>query len=172
MAQGVQHVSPRNLEDSGLSLHFGDTVRIAAPQQRVWDFLLDPDSLGPCGPGVESVEVVDETHYRAIVKVGIAQFRARFTVNIELTDTQPISEANVRGTAHAPGTAVDATARMSLESAGDDETIMTWEADVNVSGQLAAVGSRLIQWTANRLIGQTFDCVRSSLASPAAEATA
>lgn len=155
-----------------MSLHFGDTVRIEAPQQRVWEFLLDPDSLGPCGPGVELVEVVDETHYRAIVKVGIAQFRARFTVNLELTETRPISEAHVRGTAHAPGTAVDATARMHLEPDGDEATTMTWEADVNVSGQLAAVGSRLIQWTANKLIGQTFDCVRSSLAAPEAEATA
>jgi carbon monoxide dehydrogenase subunit G len=151
-----------------LSLHFGDMVRIAAPQERVWEFLLDPDSLGPCGPGVESVEVIDETHYRAIVKVGIAQFRARFKVNLELTHTEPISQAHVRGTAHAPGTAVDATARMNLESAGENETIMTWEADVNVSGQLAAVGTRLINWTANKLIAQTFDCVRSSLAEPAA----
>lgn len=155
-----------------VSLHFEDTVRIPAPQERVWAFLLDPDALGPCGPGVESVEVIDDTHYRAIVKVGIAQFRARFTVNLELTETKPISDAAVRGTAHAPGTAVDATATMHLEADGENETVMSWQADVNVSGQLAAVGSRVIQWTANKLIGQTFDCVRSSLAEPETEPTA
>ena len=149
-------------------MRFEDTLQISAPQQRVWDFLLDPQQIGSCGPGVESIDVVDETHFRAVVKVGIGQFRARFTVNLELVDLEPIERAGVRVTAQAPGTAVDATAHMQLRSQGDESTEMHWEADVAVSGQLAAIGSRLIQWTANKLIGQTFACVQSRLAEGAA----
>ena len=40
---------------------------------------------------------------------------------------------------------------------------MDWVADVNISGTIASVGARLIQGTANKLIGQTFDCIRTRL---------
>ena len=40
---------------------------------------------------------------------------------------------------------------------------MDWTADVNISGTLASVGARLIEGTANKMIGQTFDCMRSKL---------
>ena len=37
---------------------------------------------------------------------------------------------------------------------------MDWTADVNLSGTLASVGARLIEGTADKMIGQTFDCMR------------
>ena len=39
---------------------------------------------------------------------------------------------------------------------------MDWSADVTIAGTLASVGARLIEGTANKMIGQTFDCIRSS----------
>jgi carbon monoxide dehydrogenase subunit G len=40
---------------------------------------------------------------------------------------------------------------------------MAWEANVDISGTLASVGARLIEGTANKMIGQTFDCMRTKL---------
>jgi carbon monoxide dehydrogenase subunit G len=34
---------------------------------------------------------------------------------------------------------------------------------VNISGTLASVGARLIEGTANKLVAQTFDCIRAKL---------
>jgi carbon monoxide dehydrogenase subunit G len=146
-------------------MHFNDKIQIAAPRARVWSFLLDPESVGGCAPGVESVKVIDDTHFQAIVKIGIGQFRSRFTVDLELAELDPPSAASIRARGNAPGTAVDATARMILSEMGDRGTEMTWQAEVIVSGKLAAVGSRLIEWTANKLIGQTFDCIKTRLES-------
>ena len=42
---------------------------------------------------------------------------------------------------------------------------MDWSADVAISGTLASVGARMIEGTANKMIGQTFDCIRSKLAT-------
>jgi carbon monoxide dehydrogenase subunit G len=52
---------------------------------------------------------------------------------------------------------------MVLEDRDERHTRMAWEADVVVSGKLAAVGSRLIEWTANKLIAQTFECIKTRL---------
>jgi carbon monoxide dehydrogenase subunit G len=48
---------------------------------------------------------------------------------------------------------------------GDERgtTTMLWAAEVHISGTLASVGARLIEGTANKMIGQTFDCIRSRL---------
>jgi carbon monoxide dehydrogenase subunit G len=40
---------------------------------------------------------------------------------------------------------------------------MRWEANVDISGTLASVGARLIEGTANKMIAQTFDCMRAKL---------
>jgi len=41
--------------------------------------------------------------------------------------------------------------------------VMDWNADVSIAGTLASVGARLIEGTANKMINQTFDCMRAKL---------
>ena len=40
---------------------------------------------------------------------------------------------------------------------------MEWTADVNLSGTRASVGARLIEGTADKMIGQTFECMKTKL---------
>jgi carbon monoxide dehydrogenase subunit G len=145
-------------------MKFEGTVTIAAPRDRAWEFLLDPDQVGPCGPGVESIEVIDATHFRAKAKVGIGFIRAHFTIAMEMTDLQPPDHATVKAHGQAPGSAVDAVAQMALkdgEALGS--TVMDWSADVNISGTLAGVGARMIEGTAHKMIDQTFECIKAKL---------
>jgi carbon monoxide dehydrogenase subunit G len=46
---------------------------------------------------------------------------------------------------------------------GPGTTVMDWGADVLIGGTIASVGARLIEGTANKMIGQTFDCIRTKL---------
>jgi carbon monoxide dehydrogenase subunit G len=142
---------------------FSGSVPIRAPRDRVWAFVTDPTKVGACGPGVESVEVVDERHFRAVAKVGVGFISARFNVNLELAEQEPPERAVIKARGQAPGSAVDATGTMRLRDGADGTTIMDWEADVVISGTIASVGARLIEGTANKLIGQTFDCIRARL---------
>ncbi|HEV8280366.1 MAG TPA: carbon monoxide dehydrogenase subunit G [Candidatus Limnocylindrales bacterium] len=144
-------------------MHFEGTVQIAAPRDRVWAFVMDPNQVGQCGPGVESIEVVDETHFKAAAKVGIGFISARFVVNMEFVDVTAPDAASIRAHGQAPGSAVDATAQMRLSDGEAGGTTMDWSADVAISGTLASVGARLIEGTANKMIGQTFDCIKSKL---------
>jgi carbon monoxide dehydrogenase subunit G len=144
-------------------MHFEGAVDIAAPRDRVWAFLMDPEQVGQCGPGVESIEVVDDTHFKAAAKVGIGFISARFVVNMEFTDVTAPEAATIKARGQAPGSAVDATAQMRLSEGGGGSTTMDWSADVTISGTLASVGARLIEGTANKMIGQTFDCIKAKL---------
>jgi carbon monoxide dehydrogenase subunit G len=144
-------------------MHFEGTVQINAPRDRVWAFVIDPNQVGQCGPGVESIEVVDEGHFKATAKVGVGFISARFVVNMEFVDLDAPNAATIKAHGQAPGSAVDADARMQLSDGADGGTTMDWSADVDIAGTIASVGARLIEGTANKMIGQTFDCMRARL---------
>jgi carbon monoxide dehydrogenase subunit G len=144
-------------------MQFKGTVDIAAPRDRVWAFLMDPNQVGGCGPGVESIEVVDDDHFKAKAKVGIGFISAKFNVDMTVAERTPPDLAVLKAHGQAPGSAVDATANMALSGPSEGPTTMDWSADVLIAGTLASVGARLIEGTANKMIGQTFDCIRSKL---------
>jgi carbon monoxide dehydrogenase subunit G len=144
-------------------MKFNGSVDIAAPQEKVWAFVIDPNQVGGCGPGVESIEIVDDTHFTARAKVGVGFITARFVVNMEMAEQRPPDEAVIKAHGQAPGSAVDATAHMHLSGNGAGGTRMDWDADVNISGTLASVGARMIEGTASKMIGQTFECIRTKL---------
>ncbi len=144
-------------------MHFEGTVQIAAPRDRVWAFVTDPNQVGQCGPGVESIDVVDDTHFKAKAKVGVGFISTRFVVNMEFAEMTAPDAATIKAHGQAPGSAVDATAQMRLADGDAGGTTMEWSADVNISGTIASVGARLIEGTADKMIGQTFDCMKAKL---------
>jgi carbon monoxide dehydrogenase subunit G len=144
-------------------MHFEGHVPIKADRQKVWDLLMDPQKVGTCGPGVEKVEVVDDSHFKIHAKVGIGLIRATFAVDVERTETVPPDHAVLKGSGKAPGSAVDGSAKMALSDGPDGTTVMDWTADVHIHGKLASVGARLIEGTAQKMIAQTFDCIRVKL---------
>lgn len=144
-------------------MQFKGTVVIAAPRDRVWAFLMDPDRVGTCGPGVESIEIVDADHFRAKAKVGVGFISARFVVDMTVAQREEPDLAILKAHGQAPGSAVDATADMRLSGPAPGPTTMDWSADVMIAGTLASVGGRLIEGTANKMIGQTFDCIKAKL---------
>jgi len=151
-------------------MKFSGTVEINAPRETVWAFLMDPNQVGPCGPGVESIDIVDETHFKAKAKIGIGFISARFNIDMEIAEREEPNRAVIKARGQAPGSAVDATATMALADGDAGGTKVDWAADVLIGGTLASVGARLIEGTANKMIGQTFDCIRSKLESDAAPA--
>ena len=144
-------------------MQFQGTVSILAPRDRVWAFLMDPDQVGGCGPGVESIEVIDADHFKAKAKVGIGFISARFTVEMTVAERVEPDLAVLKAHGQAPGSAVDATATMALTGPAEGPTTMDWAADVAISGTLASVGARMIEGTADKMIGQTFACIRAKL---------
>ena len=145
-------------------MEFSGSIDIAAPRWKVFEWVIDPKKVGQCGPGVESIEVQDATHFTATAKVGVGFISARFVVDLEIVESVAPDLAVIRAHGQAPGSAVDAVGRMNLVDGPEPETTtMLWAAEVHIHGTIASVGSRLIEGTANKMIGQTFDCMRQKI---------
>lgn len=152
-------------------MEFSGTQTMAAPIQKVWTFLMDVNNVASCAPGFQSLEVLGDEHWKAIVSVGVGPVKAKFTMDVTRPEIEEPERMVVKGRGKAPGSAVDLTGNMHLASLNADETQMDWKANVVVSGTIASVGARLLGGAAERLTGQFFDCLKKKLQAPAAESS-
>jgi carbon monoxide dehydrogenase subunit G len=102
--------------------------RFAAPPERVFELLTDPDVIAEALPGCRGYTVVDADHWEAKVKPPLPLFPA-VTVRMEVIERQPPTHAGL----HAHSRGIDITSRFDLTPDGD-ETVMRWETDVHVTG--------------------------------------
>jgi carbon monoxide dehydrogenase subunit G len=83
---------------------------------------------------------------------------------MEFAELEAPDRALIKAHGQAPGSAVDATAEMRLvDGTEPGTTVMDWNADVVIAGTLASVGARMIEGTADKMIGEAFDCIRAKL---------
>jgi carbon monoxide dehydrogenase subunit G len=138
-------------------------VEIKAPRERVWAFVSDPRQVGWCGPGVQSIEALDATHFTAKANLKLGFFTTGLTVDLEVLDTQPLERVVIRATGHAQGTAVDATTTLNLTGPAAGPTTVAFEADVSISGSFAGVATRFLESGGEEQLGQPLDCIRAKL---------
>lgn len=139
------------------------SLEVGASRARAWAFIVDPERVGGCGPGVESVERLDPTHFRARAKVGIGIISTRFEVDLELLEADEPSRAVIAARGHAPGSDVEATGEMRLSGPPEGPTRMDWRATIEMTGAVASLGARLVQGMAEKLAAEAFDCIKSTL---------
>ncbi|WP_376796609.1 CoxG family protein [Thermogemmatispora sp.] len=151
-------------------MDFSGSQTIAAPIDKVWAFLLDVNKVAECAPGFQSLEVLGEEHWKAVVSVGIGAVKARFTLDVTRPEMHEPDHMVVKARGKAPGSAVELAGDMRLTAVDSNQTRMDWEAKVLVSGTIASVGARLLQGTAEKLTGQFFSCLKTKL-EPGASAT-
>ena len=139
------------------------TVEIKAPRDRVWAFVSDPRQVGWCGPGVQSIEAVDATHFTAKASLKLGFFTTGLTVHLETLDTEPLERVVIRAVGQAQGTAVDATTTLRLTGPAAGPTTVTFSAEVAISGSFAGVATRFLESGGEHQLGQPLDCIRAKL---------
>ncbi len=134
-----------------MKLEFSGTPEITASREKVWERLMDPNFVAASGPGVESVEAVDPTHFKVVSGLGVGAVKVRFKLDVELSDVVPPERLRMTARGRAPGSAVDVVSNVRLEDAGSGRTRLNWAATSTISGTVASVGARLLEGTARRL---------------------
>ena len=137
-----------------MKLTFSGAPEISAPAPVVWQRLRDPNFVASSGPGVESVEAIDPTHFKVVSGLGVGAVKVKFKLDVELFDIVEGESLKMRARGKAPGSNVDVVSDVRLENAGDGRTRLHWAATSEVSGTVASVGARLLEGTARRLTEQ------------------
>lgn len=140
-----------------MAMDMSGEERIAAPINRVWEGLNDPEVLKACIPGCQSLEKKSDTEFSAVVSVKLGPIKAKFKGEVELKNLNPPHSYTIAGEGKG-GIAGFAKggADVSLTEDGPDATVLTYEAKADVGGKIAQLGSRLIQSSSKKLAGEFF----------------
>ena len=130
----------------------------AAPRERVWQFLLDPETLRQCLPGCERLEEVGPDEYEATMKIGVAMIRGSYQGRVKISDKQ--EPTSYRMLVEGKGAAGQITGEGLLELHEEGgQTRVHYQGTANVRGTLARVGARVMQPAAKMVVGQFFNCL-------------
>lgn len=148
-----------------MKLQYSGQERITADPATVWTFVNDPDKVGHCLPDVLEVTVQDPTHFDAVVRVGVGPVRGKLKFKFELQPDAAAQRMNMKIAGGGLGSALDLTAGADIVPADGATTVLNWSGEAVMRGPVAAVGGRVLDAQAQKLITQTFANVRERLSS-------
>jgi uncharacterized protein len=143
-----------------------DTREIKADAKTVWDAILNPEVLKECIPGCESLTGSVADGYEAVVKQKVGPVSATFTGLVQLSDIIEGRSLKISGEGKG-GVAGFAKggANVSFEPM-EGGTRLTYEAEANVGGKIAQLGSRIIDSFAKKLADEFFTRFQAAVEEP------
>ena len=131
-------------------------VTLPANRERVWEALNDPEVLKACIPGVQELDKVSDTEFRATAKLAVGPVKASFKGVVTLNDLDPPNGYRIAGEGQG-GVAGFAKggAQVRLEEA-EGGTKLSYDVDAQVGGKIAELGGRLINGVAKKYADEFF----------------
>ena len=74
------------------------TLTVAAPRERVWALLLDPQVMAGAVPGMKSIDVVSPTEYVAVMHQKISFISAKFKLRTHIVEQRAPEYLRAEGT--------------------------------------------------------------------------
>ena len=143
----------------------GNAVLPASPAD-VWALLTDPTRLAHLLPGCERLDPDGPDRFKAAVKFAVAAISGNYAGTLEFVEKKPphslILKLDGKG---LPGF-VTGQGKIELASHGGD-TEVHYSGEAQVGGMIAAVGQRLIEGVARKIVQQFFDSATAELRSAA-----
>jgi carbon monoxide dehydrogenase subunit G len=132
-----------------------------APPRKVWETLMDPQTLEHCIPGCESFNPVGDGEYQAVVNVGVGPVRGSYSAKIAMLDQEPHRSYRLTVQGGSSMGFANGEAVVTLAEQGDKTTVQV-DSDAQVGGTVARVGQRLIGSVAKGLMDRFFGCLREA----------
>lgn len=148
-----------------MKLQYSGQEQIPVDAGTVWTFVNDPDKVGHCLPELVEMTVHDPTHLDAVVKVGVGPVRGKFRFKFELQPDEAARRMNMKISGGGFGSALDLTAGADIVGVDASSTLLNWSGEAVMRGPIAAVGGRVLDAQARKLVEQTFANVRMTLSA-------
>ena len=135
-----------------------------APQDRVWELLMDTRVVASCVPGCRELRDLGEDRYQAELVVSIAEITGNYGVTIGIEDKRPSDSYRLvmQGTGRTGFVRGAASIALSPQ---DARTLVEVTATADVGGSVARVGQRLLEGVGRMMMDRFFHCLQSKLSS-------
>ena len=144
---------------------FKGAFSVVAPQEEVWRLLLDVRRLASSIPGCEKVEEVDDSTFKARIKVKVGPISTTQNVTFRLTELDPPHHLASEGRGNDPvlGSKVDLKASVDLRRLGETETQVHYFINVKVLGSLGMLGDAVMRKKAKEVSDEFAQRLKASI---------
>jgi carbon monoxide dehydrogenase subunit G len=149
-----------------------ERFEVQAPVERVWEYLIDPQSVVQCLPGAELLEQQDEHNFLGAIKVKVGPLamsykgHAKFTeVNEETHQVRMVGDAREVG--GSGSTKVSMLSTVTPLAGGGAKVSVN--ADVELVGKIVQFGRGMIEEVSRQMFRQFSTCVKQKLEVPVEE---
>ncbi len=147
-------------------MKFSGSYLLPGTPEQVWALLNDPERLAKCLPGCERLEPDGPDRYRAAIKFALAAVSGRYNGSVELAEKKPPHSLRIRLEGKGVPGFVKGEGQLELtEKQGQTE--LRYAGEAQVGGMIAAVGQRMIEGAARKIIQQFFESARAQLTQAA-----
>ena len=131
--------------------------KLKAPIQKVWESLLDPQTLGTCVPGTEKMEAIDDTTYESVVKQRVGPIKVKLKFTTKLTEVRPPNyiKAVGRGADVTKLGNFSAEIEVKLNETSPNNVDVNYTANISLVGRLATFGERVMR-AKSKSVGEEF----------------
>jgi hypothetical protein len=126
---------------------------LKAPIQKVWETLLEPETLLSCIPGAEKIERLDEKTYECVVKQKVGPISVKFKFKSILTKIEVPTHMEIEGEGEDIAKAGHFVQKslVDLKEISPGEVEVFYRTDVNIVGKLAMFGDRVMRAKAKKV---------------------
>lgn len=150
-----------------------ERFEVQAPVERVWKYLIDPQSVVQCLPGAELLEQQDEHNFLGAIKVKVGPLamsykgHGKFTeVNEETHQVRMVGDAREVGGSGSTKVSMLSTVTPLANGASE----VSVNADVELVGKIVQFGRGMIEEVSRQMFRQFSTCVKQKLEVPIDEA--
>ncbi|MFJ1253490.1 CoxG family protein [Cupriavidus sp. CuC1] len=150
------------------------TLVVGAAPAQVWALLLDPNVMGGCVPGMQSIEVVSDVEYISHIQVKIAFVSARFKIKTHIVEMRAPNYLRSEGTGEDASVAssLKQSSEIFLTGLPDGQTELRMKINVDVLGRLGTFGLSVMKTKADRMWEEFGTNLSARLVAPAEAAQA
>ena len=143
-----------------------ESFQIESAPQKVWDFIVDPHKIGSCLPSVQSVKIVDENHYKTVVKQKVGFISATFEIHTKVLEKEEPGRlvlSNEGKTILGAKGSLSSQDTITLVPLSDHTTEVTVESEIKLRGQLAVLGAKLIEAKSREIFAEAMANLKEKL---------
>ena len=128
-------------------------VILKAPIRKIWDTLLEPETLLSCIPGAEKIERIDEKTYDCVVKQKLGPISVKFKFKSIITKMESPTHIEIDGEGEDIAKAGHFVQKsvVDLREISPGEVEVSYRSDVNIVGKLAMFGDRIMKAKAKKV---------------------
>jgi len=139
---------------------------LPAPPEKVWAAFTDTEVLARCLPGTERLEPAGPDRYKAVVGFALAAISGKYNGTLEFADKKQPTSLTLKIEGKGTPGFMKGEGRVTLAPAADGkDTELRYEGDAQVGGMIAAVGQRMIEVAARKIVSQFFERFSSELSA-------